>query len=87
MSAGDACDAVVVVADGAAAPADANADEPRLAGRKRPCALLRARDEADEALPRLDCCCCAADDDAGLSKLAHVAQRVPWLLRSKLVLV
>ena len=68
MSAGDVCDAVVVVADGAAAPADANADEPRLAGRKRPCALLRARDEAEEALPRLDCCCCAADDDAGPSK-------------------
>ena len=68
MSAGDACNAVVVVADEAAAATDATVDAPRLAGRKKPWALLRARDVAEAAELRLDCCCCAADDDAGVSK-------------------
>ena len=70
MSAGDACDAGVVVVDEAAAVADATVDAPRLAGRKSPCALLRARDEAEASVPRLDCCRCASAVDAGSSKLS-----------------
>ena len=68
MSAGDVCDAVVVVAGGATAPVDGKADDPRLAGRKRPWAVLRARAEAEEAVPRLDCCCSVEDDDADRSE-------------------
>ena len=68
MSVGEVCDAAVVVVEDATTAADANVDDSRLAGQKRPCALLRARDEAEEAILRLECCCCVADDDAGVSK-------------------